>query len=56
MVKWMKSHILGFLKIKKYERSMKIRTAIREEPVKLAQYLRGEKEKYELFHLGDLNA
>ncbi|MBA7501452.1 hypothetical protein ES706_00022 [subsurface metagenome] len=24
-----------------------IKTVIREEPIKLAQYLRGEKEKYE---------
>jgi hypothetical protein len=27
----------------------KMRTAIREEPVKLAQYLRGEKEEYGSF-------
>lgn len=26
---------------------MAVRTAIREEPIKLAQYLRGEKEDYE---------
>ncbi|MBA7629470.1 hypothetical protein ES703_36969 [subsurface metagenome] len=29
-----------------------IRTAIREEPMKLAQYLRGEKEKYEPILIG----
>jgi len=34
-------------RIKKYGRRSKIRTIIREEPIKLAQYLRGEKEKYE---------
>lgn len=33
--------------IKKYEGHSKIRTAIREEPIKLAQYLRGEKEIYD---------
>jgi len=31
----------------------KIRTAIREEPMKLAQYLRGEKEIYENFLLDE---
>ena len=34
-------------RIKKYGEHSKIRTAIREEPIKLAQYLRGEKERYE---------
>ena len=34
-------------RIKKYGEHSKIRTAIREEPMKMAQYLRGEKEKYE---------
>ncbi|MGC8817383.1 MAG: hypothetical protein ACP5PX_06250 [Candidatus Hadarchaeum sp.] len=34
-------------RIKKYGEHSKIRTAIREEPVKLAQYLRGEKENYD---------
>jgi CRISPR-associated protein Cas1 len=34
-------------RIKKYGEQSKIRTAIREEPMKLAQYLRGEKERYE---------
>jgi len=34
-------------RIKKYGEQSKIRRAIREEPVKLAQYLRGEKEGYE---------
>ena len=34
-------------RIKKYGERSKIRTAIREEPIKLAQYLRGEKERYE---------
>lgn len=34
-------------RIKKYGKRSKIRTAIREEPIKLAQYLRGEKESYE---------
>ena len=34
-------------RIKKYGEQSKIRTAIREEPMKLAQYLRGEKEGYE---------
>ena len=33
-------------RIKKYGEHSKIRTAIREEPIKLAQYLRGEKESY----------
>jgi len=33
--------------VKKYGEQSKIRTAIREEPVKLAQYLRGEKGEYE---------
>lgn len=33
-------------RIKKYGEHSKIRTAIREEPIKLAQYLRGEKEDY----------
>ena len=33
-------------RIKKYGESSRIRTAIREEPIKLAQYLRGEKEDY----------
>jgi len=33
-------------RIKKYGEQSKIRTAIREEPMKLAQYLRGEKESY----------
>ena len=31
----------------------KIRTAIREEPMKLPQYLRGEKELYENFLLDE---
>jgi hypothetical protein len=34
-------------RIKKYGEQSKIRTAIREEPIKLAQYLREEKEGYE---------
>jgi len=34
-------------RIKKYGQRSKIRTAIREEPMKLAQYLRGEKGDYE---------
>ena len=34
-------------RIKRYGERSKIRTAIREEPIKLAQYLRGEKERYE---------
>ncbi len=34
-------------RIKNYGTRSKIRTVIREEPVKLAQYLRGEKGKYE---------
>ncbi|MBA7608483.1 hypothetical protein ES703_15660 [subsurface metagenome] len=34
-------------RIKKYGGHSKIRTAIREEPIKLAQYLRGEKEIYD---------
>ncbi|MCJ7720688.1 MAG: hypothetical protein MUO36_04390 [Candidatus Hadarchaeum sp.] len=33
-------------RIKKYGERSKIRTAIGEEPIKLAQYLRGEKEDY----------
>jgi CRISPR-associated protein Cas1 len=33
-------------RIKKYGERSKIRTAIREEPIKLGQYLRGEKERY----------
>jgi CRISPR-associated protein Cas1 len=33
-------------RIKKYGKRSKIRTAIREEPIKLGQYLRGEKESY----------
>jgi CRISPR/Cas system-associated endonuclease Cas1 len=34
-------------RIKRFGEYSKIRTAIREEPIKLAQYLRGEKERYE---------
>jgi CRISPR-associated protein Cas1 len=34
-------------RIKKYGKYSTIRTAIREEPIKLAQYLRGENESYE---------
>lgn len=34
-------------RIKKYGQRSKIRTVIREEPMKLSQYLRGEKGKYE---------
>ena len=34
-------------RIKKFSEHSTIRTAIREEPMKLAQYLRGEKERYE---------
>ncbi|MDI6819694.1 MAG: CRISPR-associated endonuclease Cas1 [Candidatus Hodarchaeaceae archaeon] len=34
-------------RIKKYGEHSKIRTAIGEEPMKLAQYLRDEKENYE---------
>ncbi len=34
-------------RIKKYGKHSKVRTVIREEPIKLAQYLRGEKENYE---------
>ena len=33
-------------RIKKFGKYSTIRTAIREEPIKLAQYLRGEKESY----------
>lgn len=33
-------------RIKKYGTRSKIRTVIGEEPIKLAQYLRGEKEGY----------
>ena len=34
-------------RIKKYGKHSKIRTAIKEEPIKLAQYLSEEKERYE---------
>jgi CRISPR-associated protein Cas1 len=34
-------------RIKKYGDRSKIRTAIREESIKMAQYIRGEKERYE---------
>lgn len=34
-------------RIKKYGQRSKIRTAVREEPMKLGQYLRGEKGSYE---------
>ena len=34
-------------RINKYGKHSKIRTAIREEPIKLGQYLRWEKESYE---------
>ncbi len=34
-------------KIKKFGEYSRVRTAIREEPIKLAQYLRGEKGNYE---------
>ena len=37
-------------RIKKYGEHSKIRTAIKEEPIKLAQYLREEKERYWPFH------
>lgn len=33
-------------RIKKYGEYSKIRTAVKEEPMKLAQYLRGEKKGY----------
>jgi len=33
-------------RIKKYGEYSKVRTMIREEPIKLAQYLRDEKESY----------
>lgn len=33
-------------RIKKYGEHSKIRTAIRKEPIKLGQYLRGEKGSY----------
>ena len=33
-------------RIKKFGKYSTIRTVIREEPIKLAQYLRGEKEEY----------
>lgn len=33
-------------RIKRFGNKCKIKTAIREEPVKLAMYLRGEKDKY----------
>jgi CRISPR-associated protein Cas1 len=36
-------------RIKKYGKYSTIRTAIREEAIKLGQYLRGEKESYEYF-------
>jgi hypothetical protein len=32
---------------KSFESDSKVRTTIKEEPMKLAQYLRGEKERYE---------
>lgn len=34
-------------RIKKFGKYSKVRTAIKEEPIKLAQYLRNEKENYE---------
>ena len=34
-------------RIKKYGKRSKVRTAIREEAIKLGQFLRGEKENYE---------
>jgi len=37
-------------RIKKYGEYSTIRTVIKEEPMKLAQYLRGEKEKFEPIH------
>jgi CRISPR-associated protein Cas1 len=40
-------------RIKKYGERSKVRTAIREEAIKLGQYLRGEKERYEPFHLNE---
>ena len=40
-------------RIKKYGEHLKIRTVIREEPIKLAHYLRGEKERYEPFNQGE---
>ena len=40
------------LRIKKYGKHSKIRTVIREEPVKLAQYLRGEKKISSFFYSG----
>jgi len=41
-------------RIKKYGEYSTIRTAIREEPIKLAQYLRGEEESYKVFRMGSL--
>lgn len=38
-------------RIKKYGEQSKIRTAIKEEPMKLAQYIRGEKMSYQPSHL-----
>ncbi|MBA7633931.1 hypothetical protein ES703_41502 [subsurface metagenome] len=32
---------------KSFESNSKVRTAIKEEPIKLAQYLRGERKNYE---------
>ena len=34
-------------RIKKFGKYSKIRTAIREEPIKLSRYIRGEKRNYE---------
>jgi len=39
--KWIKHQ-----RVKKYGEHSKIRTAIRKEPIKLVQYLRGEKDAY----------
>jgi hypothetical protein len=41
-------------RIKRFGEYSKIRTAIREEPIKLGQYLRDEKERYEPIKVGEL--
>ena len=43
----MKGRCVKGKKIKKFDEYSRVKTAIREEPIKLAQYLRGEKESYE---------
>jgi len=36
--------------VKKYTETIRIRTVIREEPIKLAQYIRGKTPKFLFFH------